>query len=29
MTQNIFIFMGEQDYYERPYTPVQLIDGLS
>ena len=23
-----YFFMGEQDYYERLYTPVQLIDGL-
>ena len=27
--ENLFyFFMGEQDYYERLYTPVQLIDGL-
>ena len=23
-----YFFMGDQDYYERLYTPVQLIDGL-
>ena len=23
-----YFFIGEQDYYERLYTPVQLIDGL-